>query len=119
MNKILNADAAGPAMQRVYENSHIALAALPLAAPFLKEGSAPYQGLDLALGVAIPVHSHIAINSVVSDYVPKGFKGTTRWVMLGTTGIALAGLLKLNIQGPGIIATVKQLWKKEQPKVIA
>lgn len=45
--------------------------------------------------------------------------GTTRWVMLGTTGIALAGLLKLNLQGPGVIATVKQLWKKEQPKVIA
>ena len=39
--------------------------------------------------------------------------------MLGTTGIALVGLLKLNVQGPGIIATVKQLWKKEQPEVIA
>ena len=45
--------------------------------------------------------------------------GTTRWVMLGTTGIALAGLLKLNVQGPGVIATVKQLWKKEQPKPVA
>ena len=31
--------------------------------------------LDLALGVAIPVHSHIAINSVLSDYVPKSVLG--------------------------------------------
>ena len=27
---------------------------------------------DLALGVAIPVHSHMAMNSVITDYLPKG-----------------------------------------------
>ncbi len=48
------------------------------------QGSVPYQGLDLALGVAIPVHSHIAINSVVSDYVPKSFKGKLSMRMLRT-----------------------------------
>lgn len=33
------------------------------------------KAADLALGVAIPVHSHIAINSVLSDYVPKSVLG--------------------------------------------
>ena len=33
------------------------------------------KAVDLALGVAIPVHSHIAINSVLSDYVPKSVLG--------------------------------------------
>lgn len=27
---------------------------------------------DLALGIAIPVHSHMAMNSVITDYLPKG-----------------------------------------------
>lgn len=31
---------------------------------------------DVALGLAIPVHSHVAMNSVLSDYMPKiGGKG--------------------------------------------
>jgi succinate dehydrogenase (ubiquinone) membrane anchor subunit len=31
--------------------------------------------IDLALAVALPVHSHIALNFVVSDYVPKVGRG--------------------------------------------
>ena len=30
---------------------------------------------DVALGVAVPLHSHVAINSVLSDYVPKSVRG--------------------------------------------
>ena len=30
---------------------------------------------DVALGVALPLHSHVAINSVLSDYVPKSVRG--------------------------------------------
>lgn len=33
------------------------------------------KAADVALGIAIPVHSHIAINSVLSDYVPKSVRG--------------------------------------------
>ncbi|CAL5227432.1 g10395 [Coccomyxa viridis] len=112
MDKILRADAAGPAFQRLAEANHAFLAgAVPLAALSPKDTTFG-KAVDLALGVAIPVHSHIAINSVLSDYVPKSVLGVTRWGALATTGIALAGLLKLNLQGPGITETVKQLWRK-------
>jgi len=30
---------------------------------------------DLALGVIIPVHAHVGLNGVVSDYVPPRFMG--------------------------------------------
>lgn len=30
---------------------------------------------DLALGVVMPIHSHISVNGVISDYVPKAYMG--------------------------------------------
>ena len=37
--------------------------------------------------------------------------GASRFAALASTGIALVGLMKLNLQGPGITETVKQLWR--------
>ena len=31
--------------------------------------------VDLAVTVALPVHSHIACNFIISDYVPKAARG--------------------------------------------
>jgi succinate dehydrogenase (ubiquinone) membrane anchor subunit len=45
-----------------------------LAVP-VSQGSYLGKASDIALGIAIPVHSHIAINSVLSDYVPKSVRG--------------------------------------------
>ena len=42
------------------------------------QGTALQRVTDVALGVVIPVHSHIAINSVLSDYVPKSVMGEGR-----------------------------------------
>ena len=36
------------------------------------QGSAVQRISDVGLGVAIPLHSHMAMNSVITDYVPKG-----------------------------------------------
>lgn len=36
------------------------------------QGSAVQRISDVGLGVAIPWHSHMAMNSVITDYVPKG-----------------------------------------------
>ena len=41
----------------------------------LLQGGFLLKGTDLALGVAIPVHSHVAMNMVVTDYVPKAIRG--------------------------------------------
>ena len=55
--------------------------------------------LDLALGVALPVHSHIALNFVVSDYVPTKAAPAARAGLLGLTCLTLAGLFTLNTKG--------------------
>ena len=41
----------------------------------LLQDTALGKAVDIALGIAIPVHSHQAINSVLSDYVPKSVLG--------------------------------------------
>ncbi|CAK0755071.1 hypothetical protein CVIRNUC_002345 [Coccomyxa viridis] len=116
MDKILRADAAGPAFQRLAEANHLFLAgAVPLAA-LSKKDTTLGKAVDIALGVAIPVHSHQAINSVLSDYVPKSVLGGARFAALASTSIALLGLMRLNLQGPGITETVKQLWRSPAAK---
>ena len=47
------------------------------------------RATDFALGVAVPVHAHVAINSVISDYVPKSVMGASP---LPAAGPALAQL---------------------------
>ena len=55
------------------------------------------------------------MNYVVTDYVPKAVAGVVRWGVLGGTLLAAAGMVKLNVAGPGITATVKALWAREAP----
>ncbi|KAJ1438207.1 hypothetical protein B484DRAFT_324213, partial [Ochromonadaceae sp. CCMP2298] len=64
-----------------------------------------------ALGIIFPFHSHVALNYVVSDYVPKGMRGAARALLLGVTVIGAAGLLKINVMGPGLTESVKSLWR--------
>lgn len=72
--------------------------------------------IDIALGVIFPFHGHVAMNYVISDYVPKASRSLARAVMLGVTVVAVAGLFKLNIQGPGLTETLKSLWRKPKAK---
>ena len=39
------------------------------------QGSTLTRGADLALALVLPVHSHVAMNNVISDYVPKNVAG--------------------------------------------
>lgn len=39
------------------------------------QGSTLTLVADLALGVVMPIHSHISVNGVISDYVPKAYMG--------------------------------------------
>lgn len=68
--------------------------------------------IDLFLGVAFPIHAHIGVNYIISDYVPKASRPIARYALLGATGITLLGLLKLNLTGPGITETFKSLWRE-------
>eukprot|EP00636_Phaeomonas_parva_P018296 CAMPEP_0118853792 /NCGR_PEP_ID=MMETSP1163-20130328/2250_1 /TAXON_ID=124430 /ORGANISM="Phaeomonas parva, Strain CCMP2877" /LENGTH=139 /DNA_ID=CAMNT_0006786405 /DNA_START=88 /DNA_END=507 /DNA_ORIENTATION=+ len=76
--------------------------------------------VDLALGVLFPIHSHIGLNYVVTDYLPKilptSIFPAVRMGVAGLTGVMMLGLLRLNIGGPGITQTLKSLWKKPEEK---
>ena len=95
---------------RVHHVGNIAMAGLVPAAFFTPEGSQLQKPVDLALGVVAPVHSHITMNMVLSDYCPPKLRGVARAGLLGVTGLALVGLFKLNVEGPGITGAVRQLW---------
>ncbi len=68
--------------------------------------------IDILLGVLFPIHSHVALNYVVADYVPKSSRPLVRGLVLVASVITAAGLLKLNLTGPGLTESVKSLWRK-------
>jgi succinate dehydrogenase (ubiquinone) membrane anchor subunit len=49
---------------------------------------------------------------VISDYVPVSGRPVVRTGVLGLSLVTVAGLLKLNRDGPGVTATLKSLWRK-------
>eukprot|EP00471_Norrisiella_sphaerica_P000668 CAMPEP_0184484482 /NCGR_PEP_ID=MMETSP0113_2-20130426/6198_1 /TAXON_ID=91329 /ORGANISM="Norrisiella sphaerica, Strain BC52" /LENGTH=130 /DNA_ID=CAMNT_0026865489 /DNA_START=160 /DNA_END=552 /DNA_ORIENTATION=+ len=69
--------------------------------------------VDLALGVVIPVHSHISLNLVAEDYVPPGTqRSAARLVIAFMTLVTGFGLMKVNLCGPGVTESIKSLWRK-------
>eukprot|EP00904_Undaria_pinnatifida_P004800 jgi/Undpi1/144/HiC_scaffold_1.g00143.m1 len=78
--------------------------------------SALTMPLDVVLGLAMPLHAHIGMNYVISDYVPKPFRWQARGAMLVASTVAALGLLKLNLTGPGMTETLKSTWRT--PKVL-
>ena len=65
-------------------------------------------------GFAIPFHSHVGINYVISDYGPKAHRLAARGGLLFATVLTLAGIFKLNFDGPGLTGTLKSLWMKPE-----
>ena len=120
ISTLLAAD-EGVIATKVYHYSTLSVLGLtPLA--FLLSPSSFCFPVDLALGVVFPVHAHIGMNYVITDYVPKFFgkaaRGPARVFMFGMTIVTAAGLLRLNLFGPGVTETFKQLWRKPEPAKI-
>ena len=66
--------------------------------------------VDMILGVMFPLHAHIGLNYVISDYVPKALRTFARVSLLGVTTMTVVGLFQLNMTGIGMTQTVKNLW---------
>ena len=85
----------------------------PLA--IISSSAALTMPFDLLLGIALPMHGHIGMNLVATDYVGKffgkGAVGPFRVGLAGFTGLTMLGLLKLNLSGPGITESVKCFWR--------
>ena len=48
--------------------------------------------VDVALGFVFPIHAHIGMNYVISDYVPKGLRPAARTGWLAVTAITVLQL---------------------------
>ena len=77
-------------LNRFYHKSGLALAVLAPVS-FILSPSPINMPVDLLLGVLFPFHSHVALNYIVSDYVPKAQRSMARFAVMGTTLVALAG----------------------------
>jgi succinate dehydrogenase (ubiquinone) membrane anchor subunit len=55
--------------------------------------------------------SSIPTGQVITDYVPVAGRMVSRAGLLGLSVASVAGLMKLNLEGPGITATIKKLWR--------
>mmetsp|Transcript_19233 Transcript_19233/g.40346 ORF Transcript_19233/g.40346 Transcript_19233/m.40346 type:complete len:120 (+) Transcript_19233:223-582(+) len=115
MSWLLKAADTAPGSMKVHHATNIALAAMTPAAVFLPKDSSFLKPVDLALGVALPLHGHITMNMVVSDYVPPAARSVARAGLFGLTTVTVLGLLNLNLRGPGLTKCVKQLWADEKP----
>ena len=122
MTWIMNSDQSPKAMH-LYHQLNLALcAAVPVA--LLLSPSVLNTPVDLAMGVAIPVHFLFGGHGVVTDYFKKvpwfwGGAGREAFVRAGRVGLVamagatMLGLLKLNLQGPGLTEAVKELWRSK------
>lgn len=79
---------------------------------------APHPMVDFGLGFVIPIHAHIGIGAVITDYLPgrkfpfinKVANVTLYALTLGT----IYGLYQYNTNEIGISEGVRRLWKKEK-----
>jgi succinate dehydrogenase (ubiquinone) membrane anchor subunit len=74
------------------------------------EPSSLVYPIDLALGLVLPFHLHLGMREVIRDYAPN--QQFWQYVLLGVSVATALGLTKLNFNGEGVTAGVKQLWKK-------
>ena len=99
----------------IYHKLNLALCGMVPAALVLSPSMINFP-IDLAMGFAIPVHFLIGGHGVVTDYAQKiikakWFENGLRVGLLGLTAVTVVGLLKLNLQGPGLTEAVKDLWR--------
>lgn len=103
------ADGSNAALKWFHSTGVVLAVATPVA--FILSPSVLSLPLDVTLGLLFPFHSHVALNTVITDYVPKGARNPARIALLVATVVTAAGLLKLNIQGPGLTESIKSLWR--------
>lgn len=113
---IVNADSTAGAIKLHHKVNLVLLGLAPAA--FALSPTGFNLPMDIALGLALPIHGHIGMNLVFSDYIKKFFgKGAVtpaRMLLTGFTGATIVGLGVLNLKGPGITETVKSFWRPQR-----
>ncbi|CEG39294.1 protein [Plasmopara halstedii] len=114
MAGILEADNHALSVKAMHLTSLGLMAAVPVA--FVLSPSPLAFPVDMAMGVMLPVHAHIGMNNVISDYVPQSMRTLARLGWLGATSLMFVGLLRVNLEGPGITEVVKTIWRESPEK---
>lgn len=66
---------------------------------------------DLLISLTLPLHTWWGMRNVVNDYVPPGTQAAANTLLLIAVIVILIGLLNMTLRGPGVVDTVKQLWR--------
>ncbi|KAJ3102131.1 membrane anchor subunit of succinate dehydrogenase, Sdh4 [Phlyctochytrium planicorne] len=90
----------------------LSLVTLPLIGTAFFAGSLPL--VDLALGVVIPLHTHIGFDACIQDYIPHRKYGVLNtlcsWLLRAATALVLYGCYSFNTNDVGITAFFKRIW---------
>ena len=116
----LAADEGKKSLSAFHASSLAAAVLLPTA--LLADSGGSAQALcNWLIAGGLPLHTHIGLNWVISDYVPKASQGKVRGLTLAASVICFLGLVRINATGDGVIDTVKYLWEplKKEPAAAA
>ncbi len=71
--------------------------------------------VDLAMGVIVPVHSHLGMRSVIVDYVHDVSMQRIVLLLLAVTTAAMGvGLTMFNLTDVGLTGAIRGLWVRQE-----
>ncbi|KAG9293532.1 hypothetical protein G9A89_005535 [Geosiphon pyriformis] len=90
----------------------LSIGLIPLTVASVVNGAHPIT--DLFLGVALPIHSHIGFDSIITDYLPARrapiMNKVSTWGLRGATLVVLLGCYQFNTNDVGISELVRKIW---------
>jgi succinate dehydrogenase (ubiquinone) membrane anchor subunit len=101
--------------QELYHYTHYSLAALTPVALILSPSFLNIP-VDLALGVALPLHFSMGLIQITEDYVPRPQQHLVKIIVYIVCSLSFIGLLKINLCGAGITESFKAIYRG--PKTI-
>lgn len=103
------------AQNKIYHKSNVAVMVLTPVA-LMAHPSILSVPVDIGLSILFPLHAHMGMNWIFTDYVPGSPTSASRVALFACTVLASLGLLKLSIAGDGITGSIKALWQKPEEK---
>ncbi|KAL0088063.1 CybS-domain-containing protein [Phycomyces blakesleeanus] len=85
---------------------------IPLISTQLVFGAFPV--VDGLLGVVLPFHIHLGLESCITDYIPKRvyprLNKAANWTLFGSTGLVMWGCYEFNTNDVGLTEFAQRIW---------
>jgi succinate dehydrogenase (ubiquinone) membrane anchor subunit len=76
--------------------------------------------VDLAMGIVVPLHSHLGMRSVIVDYVHDVTTQRVALLVLAVTTAGMAvGLTMFSLTDVGLTGAIKGLWVRQDAGLLA